>query len=136
VSPSAVIPSSDLADRQRAIAAAFRSARSGPHLQSVTATPSQPSRPATSAPTKPEQQFADVALLEAMRGELRRLTERLERLENKVDLIDDGEPSQAPLAWPVDVESDNRLEVPPFEVRRSNSPAFDVLLGPARRDSA
>jgi hypothetical protein len=96
----------------------------------------KPAPSATPAPEKPGPQFADVALVEALRGELRRLTERLERLENKVDLIDDGESPQAPLAWPVEVESDNRLEVPPFEVKRSNSPAFDVLLGPARRDSA
>ena len=86
-----------------------------------------------------QPEFADVALVDALRVEMRRLTERLERLENKVDLIDDGdEAPHAPLAWPVDVESDNALEVPPFEVNRSNSPAFDVLLGPApaRRDAS
>jgi hypothetical protein len=126
VSPSAATPSTDLAHRQRAIAAAVRAARSAPHLKPV-APPAEPA-PATPAPAG-----ADPALVEAMRTELRRLTDRLERLEHKVDLIQDGdEAPQTPLAWPVDVETDNRLEVPPFEVKRSNSPAFDVLLGPAR----
>lgn len=74
------------------------------------------------------------AALSELRSEVRRLAERLERVEDKVDLIRDGD--DAPLAWPVSVDSDNRLEVPPFEVSRANSPAFDVLLGPSERDTA
>lgn len=135
MSPSAATTSTDLAHRQRAIAAAFRAARSVPHLRPVTPPVAPPAKP---APATPAPAAADPALVGAMRTELRRLTDRLERLEHKVDLIQDGdEAPQTPLAWPVDVETDNRLEVPPFEVKRSNSPAFDVLLGPARdRDSA
>jgi hypothetical protein len=116
-----------LTDRQEAIAAAFRSARAVPRLQSAPATPA-------AEPVRPPG--VDPAVVDALRVEVRRLTERLERVENKVDLIGDGE-EETPLAWPVEVETDNRLEVPPLEVKRSNSPAFDVLLGPpARRDAS
>jgi hypothetical protein len=63
----------------------------------------------------------------ALRDDLTRLSERLERVEDKVDLIRDGD--DVPLAWPVEVTVDSRLEVPPVTVSRAESPAFDVLLG-------
>ena len=119
-------PLPSLADRQHAIAAAFRSARAVPHRQPASPTPSP-------APVQPG---VDPAVVDALRVEVRRLTERLERVESKVDLIRDND-DEAPLAWPVEVETDNRLEVPPLEVKRSTSPAFDILLGPpARRDAS
>ncbi|MDQ1696174.1 MAG: hypothetical protein QOJ03_1527 [Frankiaceae bacterium] len=80
------------------------------------------------SPTPPTDEVAE------LRNDVRRLAERVERVEDKVDLIRDGD--DMPLAWPVSVDGDSRLEVPPFEVARSNSPAFDILLGPAQRDSA
>jgi hypothetical protein len=74
----------------------------------------------------------------ALRAEVRRLAQRLERVEDSVELVRDIE--QAPLTWPVPVTTDSPLEVPPFEVSRKPSPAFDILLGPpppsAARDSA
>ena len=125
MSLTAVTPTSSLADRQHAIAAAFRSARAVPRPEPTPPAP-EPVRPPA----------VDPAVIDALKTEVRRLTERLERVEDKVDLIHDGA-EETPLAWPVEVETDNRLEVPPLEVKRSNSPAFDILLGPpARRDSA
>jgi len=59
---------------------------------------------------------------------MRRLAGRLERVEDTVELI--READEAPLAWPVPVTTDSPLEVPPLEVSRKSSPAFDVLLGP------
>ena len=73
-----------------------------------------------------------------LRAEVRRLTDRLSRVEDTVELIRDTE--EAPLSWPVPVDTDSSLEVPPLEVSRKSSPAFDVLLGPPpakkERDSA
>jgi hypothetical protein len=50
------------------------------------------------------------------------------------------EESEPPLNWPTPVSTDSPLEVPPLEVSRRSSPAFDVLLGPPpvkeARDSA
>jgi Holliday junction resolvase len=65
----------------------------------------------------------------ALQGEVRRLTERLERLEHKVDIS--HERSEEPLSWPAAVDGESRLEVPPLSVSRRPSPAFDALLGPA-----
>jgi hypothetical protein len=104
-------PTASLVERRAAIAAALRAVRADP--PPVPATPDE---------------------LHLLRAEVRRLSERVERVEDKVDLIRDGD--DAPLAWPVSVTSDSRLEVPPLTVSRANSPAFDVLLGPSRRDSA
>lgn len=74
----------------------------------------------------------------ALRAEVRRLADRLSRVEDTVELIQDAD--EAPLSWPVPVSTDSSLEVPPLEVSRKSSPAFDVLLGPpppkAERDSA
>ena len=73
-----------------------------------------------------------------MRAEVRRLADRLARVEDTVELIQENE--EAPLAWPAAVATDSPLEVPPLKVSRKSSPAFDVLLGPppakAERDSA
>lgn len=69
---------------------------------------------------------------------MRRLRDRLSRVEDTVELMSDRD--EAPLAWPAAVTSDSSLEVPPLEVSRKSSPAFDVLLGPPpaakERDSA
>ena len=74
----------------------------------------------------------------ALQAEMRRLAGRLERVEDSVELIRESE--EAPLAWPVPVTTDSPLEVPPLEVSRKSSPAFDILLGPppsqAKRDTA
>lgn len=67
-----------------------------------------------------------------LRTQVRRLAERLERVEDKVELMDDVD--SAPLAWPVSVDTESRLEVPPLNISRADSPAFDVLLGPSRVD--
>lgn len=88
---------------------------------------SQPSPP----PPRPAPSNDEIV---ALRADVRRLAERVERVEDKVDMIHDGD--DAPLTWPVEVTNDRRLEVPPLEVSRGNSPAFDVLLGPSQRDSA
>ena len=77
-------------------------------------------------------------MIASLQAEVRRLAERIERVEDTVELIQrEGEP---PLTWPTAVTTDNTLEVPPLEVSRRSSPAFDVLLGPAPvdedRDSA
>lgn len=73
-----------------------------------------------------------------MRAEVRRLADRLSRVEDTVELIQ--ETNETPLSWPVPVDTDSSLEVPPLEVSRKSSPAFDVLLGPPpsqkERDSA
>jgi hypothetical protein len=115
VSPDYLTPPANLEDRRRAIAAALRDVR-------------------REEPTPIAAQPAEAAAVANLRTEVRRLAERLERVEDKVDLIRDGD--DVPLAWPVSVDSDNRLEVPPLEVSRGNSPAFDVLLGPSKRDTA
>ena len=84
---------------------------------------------------RPVDHRAEIA---ALRAEVRRLADRLSRVEDTVDLIREGD--EAPLTWPVPVSTDSSLEVPPLEVSRKSSPAFDVLLGPppteAERDSA
>ena len=79
--------------------------------------------------------------LERVDGKVARVADRVERVEAQVELIRDGD--ETPLAWPVPVNTDSQLEVPPLEVSRRPSPAFDVLLGApshpkatARRDSA
>jgi len=91
------------------------------------------------APARPTQesllQGAAIAVLQA---EVRRLADRLERVEDTVELLhDEAEP---PLNWPAAVSTDSPLEVPPLEVSRRPSPAFDILLGPSStkeaRDSA
>jgi hypothetical protein len=80
-------------------------------------------------------QRAEIA---ALHVEMRRLAGRLERVEDTVELIRESE--EAPLAWPVPVTTDSPLEVPPLEVSRKSSPAFDILLGPPptedKRDTA
>jgi hypothetical protein len=60
---------------------------------------------------------------------IERLTARLDRLEDKVEMY--GETEEAPLSWPSAVAATDRLEVPPLTTSRANSPAYDVLLGPA-----
>jgi hypothetical protein len=74
----------------------------------------------------------------ALQSEVRRLADRLSRVEDTVELIQESE--DAPLAWPTSVDNGTTLEVPPLEVSRKSSPAFDVLLGPSpakkERDSA
>lgn len=67
-----------------------------------------------------------------LRTQVRRLAERLERVEDKVELM--GDVDSAPLSWPVSVDTESKLEVPPLNISRANSPAFDVLLGPSRVD--
>ena len=79
------------------------------------------------------------ATLAALQAEVRRLSDRLERVEDTVDLIQAE--SEPPLNWPAPVTTDSTLEVPPLEVSRRPSPAFDILMGPSSsadeaRDSA
>jgi len=114
VSSSTLTPS-DLAHRQAAVAAALRAIRDEP-------APPPPPAVATAA---------DLALLQ---DQVRRLTERLDRVADEVELL--REPDDAPLAWPADVEASTRVEVPPLEVSRGNSPAFDILLGAGRLETA
>jgi hypothetical protein len=112
VPPDAVIPPVTLARRTQAIAEALRAEQAAAESAADTA--------------------AETATL---RRDLRRLAERLERLEDKVDLIRDGD--DVPLAWPVAVADEGRLGVPPLDLSTSSSPAYDVLLGgSSRRDSA
>ena len=68
------------------------------------------------------------AEITALRSEVRRLADRLSRVEDTVELIQESD--EAPLAWPTSVDTASALEVPPLEVSRKSSPAFDVLLGP------
>jgi hypothetical protein len=107
----------DLLRRQAAVAAALR----------VVATEAQP---------EPQsQQSAPQIDLAELQERLDRLTARLDRLDDKVELI--VEPDEEPLSWPSPVAPSDRLEVPPLTTSRANSPAYDVLLGPAvRRSSA
>jgi hypothetical protein len=78
------------------------------------------------------------AEITALKTEVRRLADRLARVEDTVELIQ--ETDEAPLTWPTSVSTDSSLEVPPLDVSRKSSPAFDVLLGPPpakrERDSA
>ncbi len=68
--------------------------------------------------------------LAALVTEVRRLTERLDRVEDTVEMI--RADRDEPLDWPVAVGDDERrLEVPPLDLSRGTSPAFDVLLGPS-----
>lgn len=94
----------DLLRRQAAVAAALRAVAAEPRF--------------------------DPSVLE---DRLDRLTARLDRLEDKVELF--GESDEAPLAWPSAVAATDRLEVPPLTTSRADSPAYDVLLGPAVRRS-
>ena len=71
--------------------------------------------------------------LAALQAEVRRLASRLERVEDTIELMrDDAEP---PLHWPTPVSTDSPLEVPPLEISRRSSPAFDILLGPSPSQS-
>ena len=65
-----------------------------------------------------------------MENTLARVADKIERVEDKVDLLHAGD--EAPLSWPAPLTTDSTLEVPPVEVSRANSPAFDILLGPAQ----
>lgn len=107
-------PAASLDARRLAVRAALRAVRDEP---------------------RPVDHRAEIA---ALHSEVRRLADRLARVEDTVELI--GEREEAPLSWPTPVTTDSALEVPPLEVSRKSSPAFDVLLGPpppkAERDSA
>jgi hypothetical protein len=74
------------------------------------------------------------ATLAALHTEVRRLADRLERVEDTVDLIQSE--AEPPLIWPAPVMTDSPLEVPPLEVSRRPSPAFDILLGPSAAGEA
>ena len=109
-----------LDSRRVAIAAALRAVRD---------EPGRPPRPAGARTTSaPPATTAVESSLAVLQSEVRRLTDRLDRLEDTVELIREDE--EAPLSWPVAVGEPDRLEVPPIDVSRKNSPAFDVLLGP------
>jgi hypothetical protein len=122
VRPDPAIP---VETRRLAVAAALRAVREegdeGSPMQAIVAAV---------APVQAE--------MLGLRSEVRRLAERLERVEDSVELIRDTE--ARPLSWPVPLTTDSPLEVPPLEVSRKSSPAFDILLGPppptAARDSA
>ena len=107
-------PAASLDARRLAVVAALRAVRDEP---------------------RPVDHRAEIAALNA---EVRRLADRLARVEDTVELI--GVRDEAPLSWPTPVTTDSALEVPPLEVSRKSSPAFDVLLGPPpskqERDSA
>ena len=107
-------PAASLDARRLAVVAALRAVRDEP---------------------RPVDHRAEIA---ALNSEVRRLADRLARVEDTVELI--GERDEAPLSWPTPVTTDSALEVPPLEVSRKSSPAFDVLLGPPpskqERDSA
>jgi hypothetical protein len=107
-------PAASLDARRLAVVAALRAVRDEP---------------------RPVDHRGEIAALHA---EVRRLADRLARVEDTVELI--GERDEAPLSWPTPVTTDSELEVPPLEVSRKSSPAFDVLLGPPpankERDSA
>lgn len=60
------------------------------------------------------------------------VVDKVGRVEDKVDLLHEGD--EAPLSWPAPLTTDSTLEVPPVEVSRANSPAFDILLGPAKQE--
>ena len=102
----------DVLRRQAAIADALR-------VVAAEAT----AEPSTEPSTVPG---IDVAELQER---LDRLTSRLDRLEDKVEMY--GETDEAPLSWPSAVAPTDRLEVPPLTTSRADSPAYDVLLGPA-----
>jgi hypothetical protein len=112
-----------LARRRDAIVAALRAVADEP-LPAATA----------SASGRPQQAGAGIeaAQVDRLEDEIRRLAVRLERLEGKVDLIQDGD--DEPLSWPLSIRDGDGLGVPPLDLRRSTSPAFDVLLGRATDD--
>jgi hypothetical protein len=107
-------PATSLDNRRLAVVAALRAVRDEP---------------------QPHDHRAEIAALQA---EVRRLADRVSRVEDTVELISEND--EAPLAWPAPVATDSPLEVPPLEVSRKSSPAFDVLLGPpptqSKRDTA
>lgn len=107
-------PAASLDARRLAVVAALRAVRDEP---------------------RPVDHRAEIA---ALQSEVRRLADRLSRVEDTVELIQEND--EAPLAWPSPVSTDSALEVPPLEVSRKSSPAFDVLLGPPsakqKRDTA
>jgi hypothetical protein len=123
-----------LSARREAVAAALRAVRAEPAAVPPPAYPDPVREPPAVASTPPAEPAAhDHPEMLALRADVRRLAERLERCEDKVDLIRDGD--DAPLAWPVPVTTESRLEVPPLEVSRKSSPAFDVLLGASQKES-
>lgn len=89
--------------------------------------------PGAQADARSQAQWVEQrATLVALQAEVRRLADRLERVEDTIELIrDDAEP---PLNWPTAVTTDSALEVPPLDISRRPSPAFDVLLGPPPAD--
>lgn len=119
-----------LTARRDAVAAALRAVRDAPVVMPPAYPDPAPVPSPSVAPAAPEHDHPEML---ALRADVRRLAERLERLEDKVDLIRDGDDS--PLAWPVPVTTESRLEVPPLEVSRKSSPAFDVLLGAPPKES-
>jgi hypothetical protein len=121
-----------LDDRRASIAAAFRAVRTEPRVVPQPVKSETQSVEPVTAPTPPKPDPAVTALTR----EVRRLADRLERLEDSVEFLREDAEQPQPLSWPVPVESESRLEVPPLDVSRSSSPAYDVLLGPARRDTA
>src|SRR3954470_10947856 len=107
-------PAASLDGRRLAVVAALRAVRDEP---------------------RPVDHRVDIA---ALRAEVRRLADRVTRVEDTVELI--GDEREPPRSWPTPVSTDSQLEVPPLEVSRKSSPAFDVLLGPSpsqpKRDTA
>jgi hypothetical protein len=69
-----------------------------------------------------------------MQAEVRRLADRLDRVEDTIELLQDED--EPPLNWPTPVATDSPLEVPPLDISRRSSPAFDVLMGPSPADEA
>jgi hypothetical protein len=105
---AANVADSDLLRRQAAIAAALRAVAAEPQT--------------------------DVRIdLTVMQEQLDRVAARLDRLEDKVEMF--GESDEAPLSWPSAVAATDQLEVPPLTTSRADSPAYDILLGPAVRRS-
>jgi len=131
------LPRDALASRRAAVAAALRAVAAEPlpvtpalpvtgALPVAAATPTVPVAAAAPVPVRDEELAARVA----------RLAERLDRLEDSVELIRRDE---EPLSWPTPAVEDgdlDRVEVPPVHAMRRPSVAFDMLLGPPARDSA
>jgi len=112
-------PATSLTTRRLAVVAALREVRD--------------ERPAERADSQPGW-IEHRAALAAMQAEVRRLAGRLDRVEDTIELLQDE--GEAPLNWPTPVTTDSLLEVPPLEVSRRSSPAFDILLGPSPADEA
>lgn len=158
VSPHPAIPDiaqpASLEARRIAIAAAFHAARTAPAPAAAPSEPAAPPAAAVPAPGRtepapgrtepapsPAAAVADgtggpgrdttAARLDTLTAEVRRLGERLTRVEDGLELVG-GHDGEEPLQWPTAVGHDGDLGVPPLEVSRRSSPAFDVLLGPSR----